>query len=109
MRAGINVSATFRKEEKRLEWAEWPGGGREKMSARRHLKYYLKVYSLVTDHSKGFAAVLERKRLRLGFEWGFSRNGKRVGKSDAWASSARTWQAEGKPGRAYFPGLEESM
>jgi len=33
------------------------------MSARRHLKYYLKVYSIVTKHSNGFPHVLKGKRL----------------------------------------------
>jgi hypothetical protein len=41
-------------------------GRPEKMSARRHLKYYLKVYSIVTKHSNGFPHVLKGKRLAFG-------------------------------------------
>ena len=41
-----------------------------KMSARRHLKYYLKVYLIITKYSNGFADVLERKRLAFGIRMG---------------------------------------
>jgi hypothetical protein len=41
-------------------------GHPEKMSARRHLKYYLKVYSIVMKHSNGFPYLLKGKRLAFG-------------------------------------------
>jgi hypothetical protein len=40
------------------------------MSARRHLKYYLKVYSIDNKQSNGFADVLEGKRLAFGIRMG---------------------------------------
>ena len=36
------------------------------MSARQHLKYYLKVYLIVNENSNGFGDVLKRKRLAFG-------------------------------------------
>jgi hypothetical protein len=72
---------------KRKGWRGWSGGRVEKerahvqnrhvghpagakMSARRHLKYYLKVYSIDNKHSNGFADVLKRKRLAFGILMG---------------------------------------
>jgi hypothetical protein len=53
-------------EEARAHVQNWHVGHPEKMSARRHLKYYLKVYSIVTKHSNGFPYVLKGKRLAFG-------------------------------------------
>jgi hypothetical protein len=41
-------------------------GCRGKMSARRHLKYYLKVYLIVNEHSNDFPHVLKSKWLAFG-------------------------------------------
>jgi hypothetical protein len=41
-------------------------GAPGKMSARRHLKYYLKVYLVLTKLSNGFADVLRGKWLAFG-------------------------------------------
>jgi hypothetical protein len=41
-------------------------GHPEKMSARRHLKYCLTVYSIVNKYSNGFPYMLKGKRLAFG-------------------------------------------
>jgi hypothetical protein len=53
-------------EEARAHVQNQHVGHPAEMSARRHLKYYLKVYSIVTKHSNGFPHVLKGKRLALG-------------------------------------------
>jgi hypothetical protein len=67
----LRNSNTFRAsagtvEEARAHVQNRHVGRPEKMSARRHLKYYLKVYLMVTEHSNGFPHVLKGKRLAFG-------------------------------------------
>jgi hypothetical protein len=40
-------------------------GHPDKVSARRHLKYYLKVYSIVTKYSNGFSIYVERQAVSV--------------------------------------------
>jgi hypothetical protein len=50
-------------EEERANVQDRHVGHPVKMSARRHLKYYFKVYSIDNTHSNGFADVLDCKGL----------------------------------------------
>jgi hypothetical protein len=54
------------------------------MSARRHLKYYLKVYSIVIEHSNGFPHVLKDKRLTFGIRMGVFPEWKKFGRASGW-------------------------